>query len=376
MSICKFNNLYKPANNSLQIDMRIKNYDYQIDNKNIVCYIFNKNYHCIYVNNIVVNPLKNTLKTLFPIELIDFFKTILENSLEHEQLIHTVLNNRHILYRCSTFHDNMNRLLGYILYEMPFTKVQLLIPNNTFEKLPTCLVIDRNGYVKGIENINWNKLFEFEDFKSTNIINKSILTLLRVDYLEYLFKKLRIFILENHEKTVSFSMYWKFRFTTKRLLFTFSKFVDSSQSDMILVAIETIESNEVVDTDNIPEYLTLPISNRYSLSSMGVLCCFCNRIKIKCDKSQLDTFMHHKIYYNHTIKPLHDIENNTPIFGQRGCNGQQSYKCNSFLWLNEEHWYLYKKKFPNSIPSYTTKSYNICQICKDEWEHFIINNLQ
>ena len=152
---------YKEEDNILEIDKRLHTYEYEFKLNKISYYIFDKELNCIYISDFDLKK-KKPLKDIFPTDLINFFQSMLTNTLIRNQILHVNLNNNHILFTTNNFMDHLDKIIGVMLYEIPFSQVQLLPLLHTIDyfHIPINCIVDITGNIVAMEQTNWERFLD------------------------------------------------------------------------------------------------------------------------------------------------------------------------------------------------------------------------
>jgi hypothetical protein len=396
--IRKPKSIYKQKNNILQIDHRLKTYDYDFKMDGLSYYIFDIEFNCIYATDLDL-PVKRSYTNLFPEDIHDFFDTLFRNTLVKSQMVHVQLNGTHLLYNTNPFIDHMNNIIGIMLYEIPFTQVQSLQIEKNYEFLHLQIhyIVNFNGDIFAMEKINWDKFLRshaldleekdrddfIEKWKSDNILHKNVFDYMEGNRIKYIYKRLYKHMVNVESSPIRFCMFCTSPNFERKLLTTLSRFVDSQ-----VYILTTYERFEEIESAQICEYLAFPhissASNK-DINKINVyeLCSFCKRIEVPTSEKEIDPFAKHVVYYNRNIPPVYENEINLPFFGKRGSMGQQSFKILTTnknkkgnkifsVWMTMEEW----KNSEDRILAIKSKiyiKYTVCDLCLDEWEHFFNN---
>jgi hypothetical protein len=401
MSIVKkSNSIYKAKNNILQIDHRLKTYDYEFKMDAISFYIFDIEFNCIYATDFDL-PKKKPFSSIFPEDVSDFFDTLLKNTLVKSQMVHVQLNDSHILFNTNPFIDHLNNTIGVMLYEIPFTQVQTLQTEKIYEFLHLQIhyILSIDGDIFAMEKLNWDKFLKthlldlpeekrddfFEQWKSDNVLHKNVFNFMDGERIKYIYKRLYKHMVVVESSPIRFCMFCTSQNYDRKVLTTLSRFVDSKV--YVLTTYERFEESELSQTC---DYLTYPHvctakNNNKNIEDINVytICSFCKRLEVPISEREIDSFAKHVIYYNRNIPPIYENEINLPFFGKRGNMGQQSFKILTSnrtskgskmfsVWMSMVEW----KKSEDGVSVIKEKvyiKYGVCDLCIDEWEHFFDN---
>ena len=381
---------YKLKNNILQIDQRIKTYDYEFKMNAICLYVFDMELNCTHSSDLDVT-FKKPLSYIFPEDVCYFFETLLKNTLTKPQMVHVNLNGTHLLYSTNTILDHTNNHIGIMLYQMPFTQVQTLQTMQKYDFLRKQInyIVELNGNIFAMEKLNWdlfikncsismheNDRNEFYDrWKSDNIIHTNLFDMIENENTRLIYKRLFKHMITNETSPIRFCMYCNTELLERKLLITLSRFTDSTV--YVLITSEIVEETE---NNQSSAYLHFEHVTKAKLSNKYVcdVCTFCKRIHVPVTEKELEIFKKHIIYYNNNLPPIYDNDINIPFMGKRGNCGQQSFKLlvkdeksntNAKVWMNNDEWKAstYIKETSNST---IYIKHGICDLCLDEWSNF------
>jgi hypothetical protein len=387
--------LYKPSDNTLEIEQKLRTFDYSLNLERMTCYVFDNEMRCTYTTRAQMKQ-PTPLAAIFPRELYEFLKTLLQNTFTKTQMVHVKLNDAHVLYSTCQLLDHKNTIIGLILYEVPFTNVQSL--ENMIDKdmkgIETKYLLDSTGVIFAIEKLNWDKavlkkslrfpaLFKnrwIERFKSDNILHKSFRLLMDAEKERTHHSLLLKHVVENMCHPVRFCRFQDTNDTEMLVMTTFSRFVNS--------AIYVLVSNEIIEervlSANNAKWLNAVMDSGRSverddaMSPSCDVCVYCKRMRQAVDEHQLKNYKNNVVYYHEHLPPLYDEELDVPIFGKRGKSGQQSFRIlekrtnNNFcVWLDFRQWQLFNRVSNIDVAIRQTYNHTVCCLCCSEWDYFL-----
>lgn len=384
--------LYKKKGNTLQIDQRIKTYDYEFQMDYITSYVFDRDLHCIFCSY-TSKKKTPTLKDVFPADLVDFMEMLVRNSFVKAQMIHVKLNENHVLFSTNQLIDHTNRIMGIIVYEIPFSNVQTIsvLSNTDFKNNQTKIVLDKDGVIFAIEKYNWDKFVlqtckkipeSFKSmwinrFKADNILHKPYVDLMDSEDERGIMLELIQCLMYREMFPIRFCKFVTIHAHELKIMVTLSRFVNGNTH--ILMTQDVLEDNEMEKKhpDLFQSIFPELVSNAViSQSARMAMCVYCNRIKQKVDASYMETLKKNVAYYHSNIPPIYDDELEVPNFGRRGKSGQQSYKMLTQqnetynVWMNYEEYSHYNMDKRFFMPESNLFKFVVCDLCKDEWNNF------
>lgn len=372
MSVCKRPfTVYKTSCNKLYIDQRISSYDFELQKDKLEVYIFNiEHMTCFYMSNMKMRQ-PCLMQEIFPEDLLGFFETLLKNSLQKPQTVHVKLNDKHVLFTTQNINDPRNKIIGIIIYEIPFSNVQSLRTqrHDEFQKHIVNIIMDKNGVLFAMEKHSWDTFVsrmaikDSQRYKSNMMLHTSLVNHIPCEFLRNVLLALFNHILENDDiPPMRFSWYCDDELIQRKMTSTFSKVVN--QEPYVLLNTEVIGE----ETFEIPvDYLA------YEYKKNGFpVCLFCKRIKLYITDDEYGQFKHLILNYNKSLPPLYDEETCLPFFGKRSKNNIQSYKSFSskpmYVWAGDNMWQSRQKLYSNHPKCIF---YTMCEICHDEWVEFL-----
>jgi hypothetical protein len=384
MSVLKKPNqtLYKSKNNSLQIDKRLKTYDYEFQLDRMSFYVFNNDLKCMSGTDLKIVKGRNLVKHIFPTDLCDFMEMLIKNTLIKTQMIHVQLNNSHVLYTTQQCLDHLNNIVSVILYEIPFSNVQSMTNAilNGIEEYIVHFMIQEDGTIFSVEHYSWNKYFRrlaskfpederdeyVKNHSIENVLHKNLSILLDTEEEIAIYNKLIKHVGIHTNIPLRFVRYFDSYNDERKVLITISTFLN--HATYFLFRKEILEEVEVEVAKTRSGFQFALENEPYNTE----LCVFCKRLTHVIDSKDIKNYSKHVMYYHKNIPPLYDEEYDVPCFGKRGRCGQQSYKVLSErtedtetkVWLP-----LYDWNNRNNLDETIVKK-TICVLCSDEWDNF------
>jgi len=364
MSVCRMqNSFYKTSGNVVTIDPRLKTFPYSHQLDKMRCYFFDTKMTCNIATDIPLSRLNSKISDIFPKDMFSFFKNIIENTYSKSQTIHAVVNDYHVLYTSELYVDHKDRILGVIIYEVPFSKVEVFNNETIISQQHASVIIDDNGVVVGIQKNHWDafmKQIGWNHAKSDAIHLKYVKDMFD-PFGFHVFQSLYSTITEGKEKTMTLLNCTERDNRQLTFLSNFSPFV--MDKVYLLVTIELVDDIEVESIEN------ETIQQQNDINKYIFICSCCNRVLTSVDDSVMDTHKSNVIHYKSIIHPMNDKTYNLPQMGKRGLLGQQSPEC---LEKNTDGLYdIWIKKKKEKHYSTGNEKSTICNICRDEWKYII-----
>jgi hypothetical protein len=400
-------NIYRPfmkaRDNVLKIDHRLEQYEYDMNTNEMNIYVFDKRMTC-FVQSTSNHVQKLHLEQLFPTDLVEFFRTLLENSWKHSQMIHVVLNNKHILYSSLELKGENNEPIGIMLHEIPFSQVQSFASNSSLTGLQVSYVIDKDGVIFAMEKISWDVALRdiissvanqneinmlWSKYNSDAVLHQNIYEYIECAEVRTIIDCLINYVMNVECMPLRFCWYFDSDVTERKMLMSLSRFID--QSSYLLVSSTIIREFR---SDYPHEYLSFPNesekpSEEYEYETESVrtetesevlnVCSFCKRLQVHVFGTEIEKYKNDFTYYNLYVAPLYDSEKNIPAFGKLGKQGYQSFKAlanpvnGAFeIWSSPKLWKSTFKQLYSSKKLYIR--YTMCTLCKDEWCYFFYTN--
>ena len=373
--ILKARTFFKRINNVLKIDNRISNYKYDIETNNICVYMFDSQYNCRLISMLNNIPVDLEIDRIFPSDMINFFNEIIEFTIKNRsQKIHAIINNKHVFYESEVLLDYNQRLLGIIINEIPFNMIESL-DINELEK-QKILKDNTMSYILNLDNIIIG--IQNSYLLKKNLLYKNIKNEIQTTKIVDIYNNFYNYIIEK-DNLVKFYCFADNENLEKKIIvkiFKISIIENLNQKNNSLIFINS-EIKHETELKYKNEYLKYPICSNENINNNNIykICIVCKSILSEINEHLMKDIKQQIIQYNNNIIPI--IDDDLPVFGQRSKLGMISfrsmelYKSSKKIWINADKWLKLKIKENNN-----KITYDICELCYDEFSYYFENILQ